>query len=70
VQHLVVVVPAQSESPWQSVSPAEACSQTLGAPGTSVRVSQPSPPSVSQFASLEQMTGQLAAAWQTLPPDP
>jgi hypothetical protein len=67
---LVVLVPAQSVSAAQSLSPADDCSQTLGAPGTSVRVSHPSPAAVLQFASFEQMRGQLAPDWQTLPPEP
>jgi hypothetical protein len=67
---LVVVEPPQSASALQSVSPADACSQTLAAPGTSVRVSQPSPDARLQFASVKQMRGQLADAWQTLPPEP
>jgi hypothetical protein len=70
VQHLLVVRPSQSVSAWHSVSPADACSQTLGAPATSVRVSQPSPPSVSQSALLVQIRGHVTADWQTLPPDP
>jgi hypothetical protein len=67
---LVVLEPAQSASAWQSFSPADDCSQTLGAPGTSVRISQPSPAAVLQFVSFEQMRGQLAPDWQTLPPEP
>jgi hypothetical protein len=70
VQHLGLVPPAQSASAWQSVSPAEACSQTLGAPGARLRVSQPSPWVVLQLESEVQMRGQLAPDWQTFPPVP
>jgi hypothetical protein len=60
----------QSVSAWQSLRPAEACSQTFWAPATRDLSTHAWPAVVLQLESLAQKRGQVCALWHTLPAGP
>jgi hypothetical protein len=69
VQHFVVV-PLQSESAAQTLTPAFAGSQTLCAPGLRDLSTHAWPIVVSHLLSVVQKIGHVVADWHTLPPVP